>query len=124
MENNGEVGVFSNTVKVEWLEDSDREMRLLEGVQFIDSNGVVWDAPADSIIGGASIPRFCWRIIGSPFVGHYRRASVIHDVYCVTQSRPWKEVHNCFHEMMLADKVPTIKAYAMYQAVYRFGPRW
>lgn len=115
---------FDNTVKVEWLEHDPRLMKLLETVSFTDLNGYIWTAPAGSIIDGASIPRFCWRIIGSPFIGLYRRASVIHDVYCVKKKRSWEMTHRCFYEMMLYDKVPSVKAFLMFKAVYNFGPRW
>ena len=115
--------MFSNTVKVEWLIDS-RKMKLLEDVIFTDSNGVSWSAKAGSIIDGASIPRFFWRFIGSPFVGRYRRPSVIHDVYCESKSRPHKQVHECFREMMLADGVPVPKARTMYYAIRAAGPKW
>lgn len=116
--------MFDNTVKVEWLEHEPRAMKLLETVIFADILLRDWVAPAGSVIDGASIPRFAWRVVGSPFVGKYRRASVIHDVYCVTKDRPWQEVHMCFHRMMLADGVPKFKAWLMFKAVYHFGPRW
>lgn len=115
---------FSNTVKSEWLEDDPRKMRILEDVVFTDSKGRKWIALEQSIVDGASIPRFFWRVIGSPFVGFYRRPSVIHDVYCVNQLRPAQEVHDCFLEMMLADGVTEKKAATMYNAVNSFGPRW
>ena len=51
-------------------------MILLEDVSFT-SKGKIWTAPAGSVIDGASIPRFFWRVIGSPFIGYYRRASVV-----------------------------------------------
>lgn len=115
---------FNNTAKVEFIEDHPRNMRLLEDITFTDSNGRRWVALTGSIIDGASIPKFFWRVIGSPFVGYYRRASIIHDVYCVNQMRPAQEVHDCFKEMMISDGVPTIKAETMFNAVDKFGPRW
>ena len=115
---------FDNTVKVEWLEDDPRLMRLLEPVKFTDSKGLVWVAQEQSLIDGASIPKFFWRVIGSPFIGYYRRSSVIHDVYCINQTRPAQDVHDCFREMMIADGVPDIRVETMYQAVNSFGPRW
>ena len=115
---------FNNTVKVEWLSDDPRKMRLLEDVVFTDSKDRHWIALRGAIIDGASIPKFFWRVIGSPFVGYYRRASVIHDVYCENHLRPAQEVHDVFKEMMLADGVPDIKAETMYNAVNTFGPRW
>ena len=114
---------FSGLVQVEWLEDP-RKMKLEKDLVYVDANGVEWTAPFGSIIDGASIPKFFWRFIGSPFIGHYRRASVIHDVYCDSKSRPAQMVHDCFKEMMLFDGVKKFKAWKMFQAVDKFGPRW
>ena len=116
--------MFSNSVKVEWIEEHPREMRLLETVVYTDQTGQDWIAPAGSIIDGASIPRFFWRATGSPFVGLYRRSSVIHDVYCVTKSRPHKDVHRMFLDAMEEDGVPKWKRKLMYSAVKHFGPKW
>lgn len=115
---------FDNTVKVEWLENDPRLMRLLEPLAFTDARGIIWPVDRGDIIDGASIPRFCWRIVGSPFIGMYRRASVIHDIYCGLKTRPWQQVHQCFYEMMLFDGVPRLKADLMYKFVHRLGPRW
>lgn len=115
---------FYNTVKAEWLPDDPRKMQLLEIIIFKDSTGKIWTAPAGSIVDGASIPRFFWRAIGSPFVGLYRRASVVHDVYCATRSEPHEAVHKMFLDAMLADGVSEDKALSMYQAVAMFGPKW
>lgn len=114
---------FTNTVKAEWLPDG-RRMLILEDVSFVDVTGKEWLAPAGSVVDGASVPRFFWRIIGSPFVGKYRRASVIHDVYCVTRSEPCEEVHSMFKEAMLTDSVRPDKAETMFNAVVTFGPKW
>ena len=115
---------FSNTAKLEDLPGEKRKMRLLEEIIFTDRNGTKWTAPAESIVDGASIPRFFWRFIGSPFVGNYLRASVIHDVYCQTKSRPSKAVHKMFREAMLADGVTTFKARLMFKSVWYFGPEF
>ncbi len=115
---------FIGDVQVLWLANEPRKMRLTEAFQFKDENGVEWNAPIGSIIDGASIPKTFWRVIGSPFVGRYRRASVIHDVYCVTKSRPHKQVHKMFYEAMRIDGVGYFKAKAMYLAVKVGGPKW
>jgi len=115
---------FSNTVKTEWIEGQDRDMRLLETVVFTDAAGRRWIAMEQSIINGADIPRFFWRVIGSPFVGHYRRPTVLHDVYCQNHLRPSKEVHKMFFEAMIADGVSEQKAEEMFFAVDTFGPDW
>lgn len=119
-----EPGTFSGPVKVEWLVDDSRLMGVLGFFYFTDSSGRVWAANKGDIINGASIPRIFWWLTGSPYVGKYRRASVIHDVYCERRNRPAQDVHDVFYEMMKADGVPRWKAYLMYQAVDKFGPRW
>ncbi|MBL4783024.1 MAG: DUF1353 domain-containing protein [Porticoccaceae bacterium] len=87
--------MFDSSVKVEWLEE--REMRLLQPLSFVDKKGVTWTANDGDVIDGASIPRFFWRFMGSPFVGKYRRPSVIHDVECDRKSSPHQEVHALFY---------------------------
>lgn len=118
------MGVFVGEVITKWLTADGRSMELLEEVKFVESSGRCWVAPAGSVIDGASIPRFFWRFIGSPFVGKYRRASVIHDVYCRTNERRSPEVHAIFWQMMRYDETPIGQAVAMWLAVRIFGPRF
>jgi hypothetical protein len=115
-------GKFSGNVKVEWL--TDRKMRLLERLEYTDPDNLVWVAPKGSVIDGASIPKQLWTIIGSPFVGKYRDASVIHDIACDQKKYPWADVHEAFYNAMRASGVAVAKAKIMYGAVYHFGPRW
>jgi hypothetical protein len=116
-------GRFVGTVKTEWGGDG-RHMTLLEPFRYIDPAQHEWLAPAGSIVDGASIPQFAWSIIGGPFEGKYRDASVIHDVACQQKIRPWADVHLAFYYAMLANRVESWKAKTMYAAVYHFGPRW
>lgn len=116
-------GSFVGRVVAEWLDDG-RKMKLVEAFSYIDPAGSRWDAPQGWIVDGASIPQFAWSIIGGPFEGPYRNASVIHDVACDVQNRPWRDVHRAFYTAMLAANVEPMKAKIMYGAVYQFGPRW
>lgn len=115
--------MFSGSVKTEWLDDG-RNMRLLETLTFTDSAGKVWTAPAGSVINGASIPGIFWQTIGSPYIGLYRRASVIHDVYCGSRTEPHQAVHRVFNEMMKYDGVTDVTRIRMFKAVWYFGPKW
>jgi len=115
---------FIGDVVTQWLKGAKRLMKLQQKFIFVDENGFQWIAPQGSIIDGASIPRIAWFFIGSPFVGNYRRASVVHDVYCVTKSKPHKEVHKMFYQAMRCDGVNYFKAKAMYFAVKLGGPTW
>ena len=114
---------FIGEVEARWLHDG-RKMRLLKDITFIDSKNREWIAPTGSVIDGASIPRELWAMTGSPFVGKYRRASVIHDVACVERTQPHELVHYMFYEAMLRDGVSKGKAKLMYVAVRDMGPKW
>jgi Protein of unknown function (DUF1353) len=116
-------GKFIGKVVARW-DDSGREMVLTEPFGYIDPEGSRWDAPAGSVIDGASIPQFAWSVIGGPFEGKYRNASVIHDVACDQRQRPWDKVHETFYYAMRASDVEDSLASTMYAAVYYFGPRW
>ena len=118
---------FEGQVTAIWLRHAgkDRDMRLTTDFAFIDSRGVCWDAPAGRIINGASIPEILWSsVVGTPYVGDFRRASVVHDVACDDKTRPHEEVHYMFYEAMLCDGVPEDRAVLMYTAVRLFGPKW
>lgn len=115
---------FVGEVITKWLSNEPRKMELMEDVVFVDNAGVRWTAPKGSIIDGASIPRVFWFFIGSPFNGKYRRASVVHDVYCVTKSRPHQEVHQMFYEAARVDGAGRVKASAMLSAIKLGGPKW
>lgn len=120
---NSQFGSFSGRVVTEWLPDG-RRMKLLEQFSYTAPTGEQWRAPAGSIVDGASIPPWAWPLIGGPFEGRYREASVIHDVACDEKKRPWQSVHRAFYTAMRANGVGEIKAKTMYAAVYHQGPRW
>lgn len=100
-----------------------RTAALLAVFAYVDGSGTRWEVPTGAIVDGASIPRPLWSLIGSPWTGKYREASVVHDHFCDTKMAEWKTVHRNFYTAMLANGVGTIQAKIMYAAVYRFGPR-
>lgn len=119
-------GSFSGHVIVEWIDgqNEERDMRLIDPFAFTDPKGKIWSVPAGTTIDGASIPQALWSLVGSPYTGHYRRASVIHDYYCDTKSESWQDVHRMFYDAMLAGGVAEVQAKIFYAAVYAGGPRW
>nr|WP_175657866.1 DUF1353 domain-containing protein [Burkholderia vietnamiensis] len=108
---------------VEWLEDG-RHMRLKRPFGYVQESGREWPVPAETVVDGASIPRVFWSLIGGPFEGRYRDASIVHDYYCDVRTCSWQDTHRVFYEAMLCSGVATPKAKVMYYAIYRFGPRW
>jgi Protein of unknown function (DUF1353) len=84
----------------------------------------VWVAPAGSVVDGASIPRSLWTIMGGPFEGKYRNASVLHDVSYDQHNRPWEECDRMFYNAMRCSGVGKVEAGTMYYALYKFGHHW
>ena len=110
---------FSGKPKTEWLDDG-RNMLLLEEFTFTDDEGSVWVAPKGSPINGASIPKFLWSTVGSPYAGLYRNASIIHDVYCVSAGvdrDKRKAADRMFHQGCLAGGCSKEEAAMLYAGV-------
>jgi endonuclease G len=106
------------------LLDDGRVARLLAPISFVRTDQSEWPVPAGAELDGASIPRAFWTLIGGPFEGRYRNASIVHDHFCVIKTRPWRDTHRMFHDAMRCSEVSRAKAKIMFYAVYRFGPRW
>lgn len=82
-----------------------------------------WDVPSGAVTDGASVPRFFWTAFPS-FTGKYRGAAVVHDCYCQSKMRRWRDTHEAFYYAMRASGVGETTAKVMYAAVYNFDPRW
>lgn len=108
---------------VSWLDDG-RLVKLMKSFAYINAKGQHWRVPKHAEVDGASIPRPLWSLIGGPFEGKYRNASIVHDWFCDVRTRAWQGVHRMFHEGLLASGVGPRRAMLMYAAVSRFGPRW
>ncbi|QDU28556.1 hypothetical protein ETAA8_36590 [Anatilimnocola aggregata] len=116
-------GRFEGDVVASWDNDG-RNMTLRENFIFIDSQNRAWHAPAGAVVNGASIPAAFWSVIGGPFEGQYRSASVVHDVGCHQMTDSWQDVHRMFYEACRCGGVEEGRAKMLYYAVYHFGPRW
>jgi len=118
---------FIGDVEARWLVESgaDRKMELLAPFSFLDSKGFNWQAATGDEIDGASIPEIVWsKIVGTPYIGDYRRASVVHDVACKKYIKSSRDAHRMFYEAMLEDGTDPNRALLFYMAVRVFGPRW
>jgi len=116
-------GRFGGTVETRWENDG-VTMVLLNELRYTDPYGEVWVAPAGARVNGASIPRAFWSLIGGPFDGKYRNASVLHDVAYEEQSRPWEEADRMFYNAMRCSGVGAVTAKTMYYALRRHGRHW
>ena len=116
-------GYYTGEPVTRWNPDG-RTMTLLSELHYTDPKGVVWVAPAGSQVDGASIPRYLWSIMGGPFEGKYRNASVLHDVAYGQRNRPWWDCDRMFYNAMRCSGVSAVEAKTMYYALYRFGNHW
>jgi Protein of unknown function (DUF1353) len=116
-------GYYSGAPVTKWDSDG-RTMTLLSELRYTDPKGEVWVAPAGSVVDGASIPRSLWSVMGGPFEGKYRNASVLHDVSYDQHNRPWEECDRMFYNAMRCSGVGRVEAGTMYYALYKFGHHW
>lgn len=121
-------GIFSGEPRTVWLTEDgdDRRMQLLELFSFTDPNRTLWDAPKDWKVDGASIPRPLWTLVGSPYTGDYRRASVVHDVACDRAGADRKKrraADRMFYHACRAGGCSVGQATLLYLGV-RFGAIW
>ena len=123
LQKSGSCNKFYGSVKAEFLKDG-RNMRLLERFTYLDPYCRSWEAPAGAVVDGASIPMFAWSIIGGPFEGKYREASVIHDVGVSRTKRALGIRSFSLFLRNVGRGVDRAHAKVMYAAVYHFGPRW
>ena len=116
-------GYYSGDPILKWNSDG-RNMTVMSEFSYTDPYGLVWDAPAGSVTDGASIPRYLWSLIGGPFEGKYRNASILHDVAYEKHDRPWKDCDRMFYYAMRCSGVNAGQAKTMYYALYKFGHHW
>jgi hypothetical protein len=117
-------GHFHGNPQTEWDPDG-RRMYVLQDFVYEDPDGKKWTAAKGSKIDGASIPQAFWWLVGGPFEGRYRNASIVHDTECQPPYKnDWKAVHRMFYNASRAGGVGQLKAKIMYMAVYHCGPRW
>jgi len=116
-------GHYSGYVEARWENDG-RSMTLLSELRYTDPDGVVWIAPTGSQVDGASIPRSLWSLMGGPFEGKYRNASVLHDVSYDQHNKPWQVCDRMFYNAMRCSGVSAVEAGTMYYALRKFGHHW
>jgi hypothetical protein len=116
-------GSFSGPIVTEWIDDG-RTMMVINTVTYQDPYEKIWEAPQGWVVNGSSIPRVFWTIIGSPYVGKHRNASVFHDVACDRKNDPWEAVHIMYYNACRLGGVSEEKAKLMFAAVWMGGPRW
>src|SRR2546430_2090416 len=116
-------GYYSGAPVTRWENDG-RTMTLLSDLRYTDPQGFTWIAPAGSKVDGASIPRSLWSVMGGPFEGKYRNASVLHDVSYDQHKRPPQDCDRMFYTAMRCSGVGPVEAGTMYYSLLKFGRHW
>lgn len=106
--------------------------RTARPLHFYDNQRAEWQAPADTLTDGASIPLLFVPLVGSPQTPEFRAAAALHDAYCgignedgpVWHGETWPRVHRMFYDALVVGGVPPAKAKVMFAAVWLGGPRW
>src|SRR4029453_18117066 len=109
-------GHYNGEPVTKWNPDG-RTMTLLTELRYTDPHGEVWVAPVGSLVDGASIPRYLWSVMGGPFEGKYRNASVLHDVASGERRRPWEDCDRMFYYAMRCSGVGATESKTMYYAL-------
>src|SRR6266480_5124889 len=116
-------GYYSGSPVTRWEPDG-RTMTLLSELRYTDPQGFTWIAPSGSQVDGASIPRSLWSVMGGPFEGKYRNASVLHDVSYDQHKRPPQDCDRMFYTAMRCSGVGPVEAGTMYYSLLKFGRHW
>ena len=118
-------GGFDGQVVVQWLDDPFiAKMQLMQDFAFRDPQGRRWIAPKGHVLDGRSIPLLFREMIGPPFGGEYRKATVVYEYHCHAMNEPWRDVHRMFFDASRSEGVPEMDAKVMYMALYAGGLRW
>jgi hypothetical protein len=100
--------------------DDGRSIRINTEYYFL-LDGKQMCIPAGWVSDGASIPRFLWCSLGSPFVGKHRAGCILHDFlyWSNYQDRKFSDV--CMYDMMRADGTAWVRASLIYRGVRMGG---
>ena len=107
--------MFKDELDTRWRKDLGLQ-ELLHSYTYVTKKGKIVTAPKGFLTDGASIPKFAWSIVGSPWTGKYVGAAVIHDYLC-REGDDRKEADLIFFEAMDELGVAGWKRRLFYRAV-------
>lgn len=102
------------------------EATLLSDFSYTDDCQETHTVKKGEVTDGASIPRFFWRVVGSPMDGEYLPAAIIHDHYCrCANDIPCEkerdqlrlQADNLFRQMLAYLEISSWKVVSMYIGV-------
>ena len=99
----------------------DGKKRLLLADYTYENDKYVITLKPGFITDGASIPRFAWSIISSPFFGPLVYGAMIHDGLYTKMYLPRKECDKLLRQMAKEKKFNRVKRFLVYYVVRLFG---
>lgn len=75
--------------------------------------------PMSYITDGASIPQWCWSIVGTPYSPRFITAAIVHDYMC-DHNWPVDLMSEIFRQLLRLSNVSKLKSDLMYKAVYTY----
>ena len=75
--------------------------------------------PMSYVTDGASIPQWCWSIVGTPYSPRFITAAIVHDYMC---DNNWSVdlMSEIFKQLLRLSNVSNFKSDLMYKAVYAY----
>ena len=115
----------SDTIPIKKLPGFNKYFVSEKEFSYVDKNEETWTAPTNTVTDGASIPPYCYSIVGQPFDPQFLGAALIHDAYTARANRDgasyhqgtWQRANEVFYEACLKGGTPAWKAKVMYYAV-------
>ena len=95
------------------------QTRMYKVAESVSRNGIT--VPAGFEYDGASIPRSCWSIIGSPFAPEFMTAAVFHDWLYYTHTLNREDADQVLYDLLRENGVGSVKAGIIHRAVRMFG---
>jgi Protein of unknown function (DUF1353) len=121
------VGTFLGKVALEW-DDEDgfnrHKIKLLSDFGFQDPSGKKWIAQKGAELDGNSFTPLFEQMVGLPFAGEHRRASLLHDYFAKQLNEPWRDVRRMYYAALLAEGMSDHEAKTAYAVLYGAGMRW
>ena len=120
-----EQGGFEGRVVVEWLDDAFvPSVRTVEDFGFRQTKGKFWKVARGQVFNGKGMPPLFSDMVGSPYEGSFRKASMVYESATQRMTEKWDEAQRMFFEASVAEGVAPQDAKVMYLLLALQGSRW
>jgi Protein of unknown function (DUF1353) len=120
----GSHGEFVGNNRTVKTSDDGMSAEVIDGLQYKEEGGRSWRIPSGAIVESRCFSTVLLALIGQPFEGLIKNASLLYNYFCLNQTRARDDVNGMFREAMLASGIQEGEVNVLYNAVVRFGPNW